>query len=191
MKALRLFFAVWPPEDLRQRLWQALSPLRRSRPGVRWIPPDRFHITLRFLGDISERRVPGLTAAADTLAPESPFRVEVTGTGVFPHGKPARIYWVGVTAAPVVRIRSLLDAALAREGVARERRAFTPHVTVGRARPGRHRTEPSGAPSDPAAGALVGEGFMVSALHLVRSELFPGGPRYANIHRVLLNGREE
>ena len=191
MKVLRLFFAVWPPEELRERLWQALSPLRRSRPGVRWVPPDRFHITLRFLGDVSERMVSSLTGAADVLAPEPPFRVEITGTGVFPpHGNPARIYWVGVTAAPIMRIRSLLDAALAREGMARERRAFTPHLTVGRARPGRHRMESSGAPSGPAAAALAGEGFTVNALHLVRSELFPGGPRYANIHRVLLTGRQ-
>lgn len=191
MTALRLFFAVWPPEDLRERLWQALAPLRRARPGVRWVPPDRFHITLRFLGDVPERMVSGLTGAADTLAPESPFRVEVRGTGVFPHGEPARVYWVGITAAPVVRIRRLLDAALAREGMARERRVFKPHLTVGRARPGRQRIDPSGTPSGPAPGALAGEGFTVDALHLVRSELFPGGPRYANIHTVLLTGRQE
>lgn len=191
MKPLRLFFAVWPPEDLRERLWHALSPLRRAGPGVRWIPPDRFHITLRFLGDISTRMLSSLTCAAGALATEPPFRVRLTETGVFPRRGPPRVYWVGVTAAPVARIRNLLDAALAREGIAPEPRSFTPHLTVGRVRRDRRPKEhPRSAPRATPA-ALPGDGFTVEALHLVESELFPDGPRYANIHKVVLTGRQE
>lgn len=188
MKPLRLFFAVWPPEELRERLWGLLEPLRRALPGVRWIPPERYHVTLRFLGDVSADRLPALKRAAADLARGAPFQVRLAGTGVFPRRGNPRVYWVGVTPGRLTRLRRSLDAGLEREGIARERRAFSPHVTVGRARPG---DRANGAAKDAAgavAGALAGESFTAGEMHLVRSDLFPRGPVYANIHRVVLAG---
>ena len=191
MKSFRLFFALWPPEELRGRLWDALAPLRAAGPGVRWVPPERLHITLRFMGDTSAGAVLRLRGAADVLAAEAPFRVNLTRTGVFPRRGPPRVYWVGVTPAPLLRLRRLLDGALAREGVAPDTRSFTPHLTVGRTRPHRRPAE-RGRHADRSIGCLpAGDGFTVTALHLVRSELFPAGPRYANIHRVELSGQRE
>jgi 2'-5' RNA ligase len=44
----RLFVAIWPPEELLERL----ADLERPKdPGVKWVPPENLHITLRFLGD--------------------------------------------------------------------------------------------------------------------------------------------
>ena len=190
MKPLRLFFALWPPEDLRERLWGSLAPLRRARPGVRWIPPERYHVTLRFLGDTPAALLPSLTLAADALAREGAIRVRFTGPGVFPPRGAPRVYWVGVTPGPLTGLRRILDAALAREGIAPGRRPFKPHLTVGRARSGGGAREVAGVPDGGVAGAF-GESFTVDALHLVRSELFPDGPRYANIHNVVLSGCQE
>ena len=190
MKPSRLFFAVWPPEELRERLWESLVPLRRASPGVRWIPPERYHVTLRFLGDTSAALLPSLKLAADAMAREGTFRVRFTGTGVFPPRGAPRVHWVGVTPGPLTRMRRILDAALARDGIAPGRRPFKPHLTVGRARSGGGAEGGAGVPDGGVAGAF-GEGFTVDALHLVRSELFPDGPRYANIHKVVLSGRQE
>ncbi len=189
MKPLRLFFALWPPEEVREWLWATLEPLRRARPGVRWIPPERYHVTLRFLGDTSRALLPSLKLAANVLAREEPFRVRITGTGVFPPRGAPRVYWVGLTPGAPTRLRQALDAALAREGFAPERRRFKPHLTVGRARAGGAQgvAEARGG----AVPVAPGESFDVDALHLVRSELFPDGPRYANIHKVVLAGRQE
>ncbi|MXW16514.1 MAG: RNA 2',3'-cyclic phosphodiesterase [Gemmatimonadetes bacterium] len=188
LKSLRLFFAVWPPETVRQRLWRSLAPLREALPAVRWIPPERLHITLRFMGDVSPEHVPRLLSAAEALGEVDRFEVGLAGTGTFPRRGPARVYWVGVRGRPLVHLREGLDFTLAREGVEREDRTFKPHLTVGRASRGRRGGDRSRVPADFTVPELA---FTVGAIHLVRSDLLPGGPRYANVHRAILGtGRE-
>lgn len=184
MSDMRLFFAVRPPEAARLRLWRALAPLREAAPGVRWTAQEGYHITLRFLGDVAAPRVPRLAAAAEALKPESAFPARLTHTGTFPPRGIPRVYWIGVRADPLIRLRKRLDAALAGAGVPRDDRRFAPHLTIGRARRGRSAGLPSTRREPgPAAEAE----FIVRAVHLVRSELFPAGPRYANVHKVMLS----
>ena len=188
MTPLRLFFAVWPPERLRRQLWRSLEPTRRAVRGVRWVPPERYHITLRFMGDVSPESVEDLVAAARSLESEKPFRATLGDLGTFPRRASPRVYWVSVRARPLRRLRELLDAALLPRGFAADGRRFQPHLTLGRTRhrggaqPLRHEAERSdGSNTDSLA-------FGVRAIDLVSSELFPTGPRYANIHRVVLSG---
>lgn len=183
MKPLRLFYAIWPPEGVRQTLWRSLAPMREILPSVRWIPPERLHITLRFMGGIPPQHLPRLVRAAETLERVSPFEARLAGTGTFPKRGPARVYWVGVRGRPLPGLRESLDSALAREGVAREDRTFKPHLTVGRA--SRARSGRGGARADVAV-AVPDLAFAVAAIHLVRSDLLPGGPRYSNVHRARL-----
>lgn len=186
---MRLFFAVWPPESVRIGLWRALAPLREAAPDVRWVSPKRYHITLRFLGDVAPPVVPRLTAAAEALAPEPVFPARLTRTGTFLRRGVPRVYWVGVRADPLRRLRHRLDEALATNGVRRGNDRFSPHLTIGRPRRGRRGNTRSGRGRPEAASEQceVCTDFVVQAVHLVRSELFPTGPRYANIHRVKLS----
>lgn len=183
LKPLRLFFAIWPPDAVRKTLWHSLAPLRETLPAVRWVPPERLHITLRFMGDVSAGLLPRLVSAAEALHQVAPFDIELAGTGTFPGRGPPRIYWVGVRSRPLPGLRASLDRALAREGLDHEGRIFRPHLTVGRANRGR-----SGR-----GGLTRGEtattpdlAFTVAAIHLVRSDLRPGGPSYTNVHRAIL-----
>ena len=186
---MRLFFAVWPPEAVRVRLWRALAPLREAAPDVRWVSPERYHVTLRFLGDVAPSVVPRLTAAAEALAPEPAFPARLTRTGTFPRRGVPRVHWVGVRADPLRRLRHRLDEALATKGVRRDRDRFSPHLTIGRPGRGRrgHTRSGQGTPEAASEQCEVCTDFVVRAVHLVRSELFPTGPRYANIHRVKLS----
>ena len=189
MNGLRLFFAVWPPRGVREKLWRSLAPLRESVAGVRWVPPERLHITLRFMGDTPADVAPCLASAADVLECTPSFEARLTGAGTFPRRAPPRVYWVGVRAAALLRLREGLDRALAEKGIRQEKRIFSPHLTVGRIRGAR----PAGG--HPWAGRELGDpvpdglAFTVAAVHLVRSDLFPEGPRYANIHEVVLGRR--
>lgn len=189
MTPLRLFFALWPPEQVRRRLWRSLEPVRHAVRGVRWVPPERYHLTLRFMGDVSPELVEGLVAAGQSLEAEQPFRATLGDVGTFPRRGGPRVYWVAVKAQPLRRLRRLLDAALLARGFPARGRRFQPHLTVGRAR--RRGTAP---PLQRGRAVLPSSGdgslaFDVRAVDLVQSELFPTGPRYANIHRVVLSGR--
>ncbi len=186
---LRLFFALWPPEQVRRRLWRSIEPMRHAVDGVRWVPPERYHLTLRFLGDVPAELVEDLVAAAQALEAEKPFRATLGSVGAFPRRASPRVYWVSVKARPLPRLGELLDAALLARGFPARKRRFQPHLTVGRARP-RGSTRPlqreQAMLPGPGAASLA---FDVRAIDLVRSELFPTGPRYANIHRVVLSGK--
>ena len=185
---MRVFFAVRPPEPVRTSLWRALAPLRAAAPDVRWVPQDRYHVTLRFLGDVAAPEVPRLTEAAEALAPEPAFPARLTRTGTFPARGIPRVYWVGVRADPLRHLRHLLEEALAKRGFPGRGDRFSPHLTIGRARrPGRGAEPGRGGPHGrvPLRGACAE--FVVDAVHVVRSELFPTGPRYANIHAVRLS----
>ncbi len=150
--------------------------------------PERYHITLRFMGDVSRESVEHVVAAAQSLEVEMPFRATLGNVGTFPRHASPRVYWVSVKARPLRRLRERLDDALLTRGFAADGRRFQPHLTLGRARRrGGARSLPhEGAPSRCSdADSLT---FGVRAIDLVRSELFPGGPRYANIHTVVLSG---
>ena len=188
MTARRIFYAVWPPEEVRERLWNSLAPLRDATTGVRWIPPGRYHVTLRFMGEVDGALLPRLLRAVEALAREPPFRARLAGSGTYPRRGVPRVYWVGLKADPLLRVRSLLDRELAREGFAAERRAFTPHLTIGRTKRG---CTPAGTGRGRRRErelSPVSEWFRVEAIHVVQSRLFPDGPRYANVHGVALKG---
>ena len=157
---------------------------------MRWVPPERYHVTLRFLGDVPATRLPSVRLAADALARQTAFRVRFAGSGRFPPRGPARVYWVGMDPAPPTRLHRTLDGALAREGFAPRRRPFRPHLTVGRARPARGAAGRAGD-GDGEVSPPFDESCMIRSVHLVRSELFADGPTYANIHRVDLTGHRE
>lgn len=152
------------------------------------MPPDRYHMTLRFMGDVSPAAVGDLVAAVKSLEAESPFRATLGDVGTFPRRASPRVYWIAVKARPLSRLRDRLDAGLLARGFPADGRRFQPHLTLGRARRrgGDQPTGHQGARSHrPETDSLA---FRVRAIELVRSELFPTGPRYANIHRVVLSG---
>lgn len=152
------------------------------------MPPERLHVTLRFMGDTSTDDLRRLVAAADAMRRIPPFHAELAGAGTFPRRGSPRVYWVGVRAAALLRLREILDGELAKAGIDREDRTFFPHMTVGR-------TRGAGAAGDRLRAGVAGDfppddpGFAVATVHLVRSDLFPEGPRYANVHEVVLGRR--
>lgn len=176
--SIRTFVAVLLPDDVRARLAARVAELRPQAPGLAWVRAENLHLTVRFLGEVGpaalERVREAVAVAATAVAP---FPVEVGGLGGFPSGRPPRVVWAGVVAGRegLVALHAALDAALVARGVPGESRAFHPHVTLARARDRRGAARLEG---------LLGEGprfgqVRVATLHLMRSELEPGGSRYS------------
>lgn len=176
------------PDAVRARVDEAAGELRRRGGAVSWVRAENLHLTLRFLGALDEAALgPVREALAEAAREVPPFHVAVGGFGGFPAVRAPRVIWVGVTAGagPLGALHARLDAALARRGVPPEGRAFHPHVTLGRAR------EPRGAPGLSELLGAAGEPFgevAVDAVHLMRSELGPGGARYSVLAREPLAG---
>jgi 2'-5' RNA ligase len=187
---LRCFVAVNLPEGIREGIGAFLDREAGGVPGVAWVAPPRLHMTLKFLGDVEERRIPGLGEALDAgLSGAAPFTLGLQGAGAFPSVERPRVVWVGVSAGAreLAALAGAVEDALAPLGFPREPRPFAPHLTVGRVRA---RIREAGAlPRLVSAAARAPFGsFLVPAAHLMRSELFPSGPTYSILHETSLSG---
>lgn len=124
----RLFIAIELPEEMKR----TLSSFRIEVPGMRWVPPEQIHLTLRFLGDVLPQTcVEVKKALADVDF--APFPLTVTGVGHFPpHGHP-RVLWVGLEESrPLLTLQRNIEAAVVAAGIVPEERGFSPHVTLAR-----------------------------------------------------------
>jgi len=125
----RLFVGLEIPGEV----GQTLSLLRGGLPGARWIDPENYHITLRFIGDIDDRLAHDIALLLDGVKRRS-FEVRFGGLTAFGGRKPRAIV-VGVEPIqPLVELQSELERLMQRLGLEPEGRKFTPHVTLARLR---------------------------------------------------------
>jgi 2'-5' RNA ligase len=162
---MRLFIAINIPKKERSKLHRSVQPLRDEGYPVRWVSADRFHLTLKFLGDVSEDAVSAVEGVMETVAAKTDsFNLDIGGFGAFPTIRRPRVLWVGVDPSPAIRcLKQDLEWALSDLGFDRETRAFHPHFTLGRAK------------ASDGAGAFRGLDVLASDLDY-RSE--------ARVHRV-------
>lgn len=173
---MSLFHALVPDADAVDHLTAAVAPVRAACPWLRWVRPERWHVTAVFLGDLPEEAVPGLVAATgEAVSGLRAPALRLAGAGEFPGGgRPLRVLWTGVTGevAPVV---AACEAAARGCGVPLEGREHVPHLTLARADRGRRAAPPpaSGSPVETLS-SYAGPVRTVPALHLLRSR--PGRP---------------
>ena len=179
---MRLFAAAWPDEEALAHLEAALSSLRNPLGDLRWRPRLRWHVTLAFLGEVDEARLPAVRRALGDVAArhDQVDAVALAGAGAF-----GRIVWVGLEPRPsaLEPVAHDLARSLRERGFPIERRAWTPHLTVARARS-------ATAQVPQACEALhdyAGPGWPVREITLVRSTTGPS-PEYAVLDRVQLGG---
>lgn len=176
---IRSFVAVELSEESR-RLCAALQErLRRGVTGVKWVEPEQFHLTLKFLGDVPRGDVPRVSEALEAAAARlEPFTLSLRGAGAFPNQRRARVVWIGVEqgAEELRRAAAAVEEALGPLGYPPEDRPFRAHLTVGRVR------EPGPSPRlEESLRALSQEvcgESLIGHLTLFASKLTPKGPIY-------------
>jgi 2'-5' RNA ligase len=126
---MRLFVALDMPWSVREQL-AALSGT--GIPGARWVPPENYHLTLRFIGDIPGHIARDVDDALLGLRARG-FSLTLTGMGTFSKSGVSNALWVGVERTPSLdHLRNKIETALQRCGLEPERRKFQPHVTLAR-----------------------------------------------------------
>ncbi len=126
----RLFTGLEVPRDIAL----ALSLKRGGLFGARWIDPDNYHITLRFIGDVDHNTAGDVMDMLDRLVDSEAFTVRLDHLGSFGGDKP-RALFVGVEAnQALLRLQAAQERVLQRAGLAPEGRKFVPHVALARLR---------------------------------------------------------
>ncbi|MDQ3143343.1 MAG: RNA 2',3'-cyclic phosphodiesterase [Pseudomonadota bacterium] len=169
----RLFVAIRPPEDVRDLLLDTMEGL----PALRWQDDEQLHLTLRFIGEVERPLAEDIAAALGTLR-FTPFHIRVAGVGRFDHHQRGAL-WAGVEPrAPIAALAAKVERICVGAGLAPERRAYHPHITL--ARWGRG----AGNSLDPFLArhaALRSKEFEVAAVTLFESRLGRDGAHYETV----------
>jgi len=124
----RLFIAVDPPEEVRERL----ALLCCGLPDARWAPPDQMHLTLCFIGEVDGAAFLDIREALTGII-AVPFDLRVRGVGFFPPRGQPRVVWAGIEQCePLMTLQRKMVTLLFRMGIELENRKYSPHLTLAR-----------------------------------------------------------
>ena len=179
MTLIRVFVSIPVPGSGLDGLMDAL----RRCDGVKVSPGSQVHITLRFIGDVDEKKVPRITdALKDACAGLDPFEIVVRDVGAFPNQKRPSVVWVGAQPEDVLRgIADRLSENLRKANVRFDEKPFKSHITIGRCR----------GPSDLEGffGEFSGEEFLryrCDRVLVMRSVLGPSGAKHTVLDTIML-----
>jgi RNA 2',3'-cyclic 3'-phosphodiesterase len=153
----------------------------RIKPAARisWSPPANLHITTKFIGEWPQERLAELESALAAVAERPPIEVTVAKVGFYPNERAPHVFWCGIDAAGLEALAADTDIATAAIGVAREKRAYSPHLTLARIK---DRLDLRPLHSAIAAARSLDFGrFAAASFFLYRSQLRPTGSVYTKL----------
>ena len=170
---MRLFYAVFVPEEIAKKLAEAQKGLvGKWKP----VPPHQMHLTLLFLGEVPEERLGELKGIGRDVAGSVPaFTARVRGTGHFPEAGSPRVWFAKAEGEGFLPLATRLRESLPEFD---DGKAFKPHITLARKK----------GPAPRVAPVVFDLEFPVRTLTLVRSRLTPRGPHYERIATFPLKG---
>jgi 2'-5' RNA ligase len=191
MGRIRAFVAVELPQSARLQLAQVQQRLRLSLPDLAYVRPEGIHITLKFLGELSQEQIGAIASSIRTVVNGFPrFRLHVDGLGTFPEYGQPRVLWLGLQ-GDLKTLRLLaakLELAMKQLGIPQEDRPFAPHLTLARVRRRLDAQELAALRqlTNQLAGG-IGHEFEVTEVSLMRSHLQRGGALYERLETFPLD----
>jgi len=190
MGTVRAFVAVELPEPVRAALARIQEGAKvAGGAAAKWVSSGGIHLTLKFLGNVDEAKVPQLVQALTTACEGSgPMDLALSKLGVFPGPSRPRVAWVGLSGGvpELLRLQEQVEKALSPFGFPREERAFTPHLTLARVREYVSVEEARAFGEGFLKAAPEAVSFRVEGISLMRSQLAPSGAIYSRLAFILL-----
>jgi 2'-5' RNA ligase len=131
---VRTFIAIDLEAGLKTALQGLIQKLKATSADIRWTRLGGLHLTLKFLGEVDEEGLASVRGVLEkVVGRHSSFPLVFAGTGTFPDERSPRVLWVGFAAEPaLLALQEDLERELEGEGFVKEKRAFRPHLTLGR-----------------------------------------------------------
>ena len=137
----RTFIALELNEALQRFLGEIISQISQKLPDLRWVDPTGIHLTLAFLGELSDDQLAAAIGASEEAAQKAiPFEYRLKGLGIFGSTHQPRVIWMGVEdlpsgkiqGSPLQQLHRVLTRKLELRGFEIEKRPFSPHLTLAR-----------------------------------------------------------
>ena len=189
MDKIRTFIAIPLSETIRRTIAQVQRELAESLPDIRWVRPEIIHLTLAFLGDVSQESLDKIGNSMLSIGQSfAPFEVRIGDLGAFPSRSRPKVIWIGVECcAPLMELQAALAGTLADLGLPGEDRPYTPHLTLGRSR----RRDPAAGRILEARADLPIGSLTVDRMVLFESRLQPGGAVHLPRQTIVLDKGSE
>ena len=188
MPDIRAFIALPIADSIQREISLVQDRLKTAAPEVRWEHPSKFHVTMKFLGDLSGSQIQTLRSSMGEMTGKvAPFPVRLLSAGCFPNSRSPKIVWIGSSREEnrlLTVCFELIDTHCASAGFSRDERQFHPHITLGRVK---------GKISDSLirkVETLTFEPlqFLCTELLVMKSDLSPSGSAYSQQFTIPLKG---
>jgi len=179
---MRAFVAIDLPEEIRAVLCRQQASFRSASPDARWASPEGIHLTLKFLGEISDQKAREVCDSLKKVVRFEAFEVGLKGFGFFPDARRPRVFWAGVRADDrLSQLAEQVEEVMWVIGFPREERSFRPHLTLARFK----LPQPQPALQELLTQQAEGEvgNFKVSEFFLFESKLSPQEAQYRRVER--------
>ena len=186
---IRSFLAIELPKPILRKIEEVQGDLKSTHADVRWVNPEKIHLTLKFFGNIEELRIDPIFKSIEEPARNTlSFSLAVRGVGAFPSLKNPRVIWMGLVEGKEVlaSFQKQIESQLEKIGFQPEDRPFHPHLTFGRMKSSRGK-EDLGGRMEKHKEEEFGD-FTVAKVVLFKSELRPTGPIYTPLRELRLGG---
>ncbi len=179
---MRTFIAIELSQEIKDFLSNIQSQLKASGADVKWVEPKNIHLTLKFLGEIDEKKLVEVNKVLEeTARNKNPFSLRFSCLGAYPKINFPRVIWIGIDQGDieVKEIAGILEERVAKLGIPQENRPFSCHITLGRTK-SNLKQEDLVKKLTFLEGNLGGKKpeFQVTKLTLFKSTLTPKGPLY-------------
>lgn len=172
---MRLFVAITIEEKIKEEIFQFEEEIKdKTQAKVKWVPKENLHLTLKFLGEVKEKKSKEVIDELKVVAIGFPvFKLKFERTGGFPPGKHPRVIWVGAEGKEIFKLVEKIEKCMEVIGFLREKRDFKSHITIGRIKGGTFELDLI----EQKKNTFFGE-MEVKNIDLYQSHLSPQGPTY-------------
>jgi 2'-5' RNA ligase len=184
---IRSFLAIELPKSILEKIDEVQGDLRSTHADVRWVNPEKIHLTLKFFGNVEESRIDSIfKSIEEPIQNTLPFSLKARGIGAFPSLRNPRVIWMGLVEGREIltALQKQIETRLEKIGFEPEDRPFHPHLTLGRMKSSRGKEELAEKMEKHKEGEF-GD-FKVERVVLFRSDLRPSGPIYTPLGDVKL-----
>lgn len=188
----RTFIALEMNEAVQRHLGNVIDQVARVLPGVRWVDPSGIHITLAFLGELTDGELGGVKHAVQAVAQRvAPFSYSLSRLGIFGPAHQPRVIWMGIEepAGALQRLQHNLVQELSRRSFPVDKRPFSPHFTLARIKTPLSPDELQQLQrllDGPQQGLLSSELYQVRSIAVMKSELSRAGAHYTSLQTYTL-----
>jgi 2'-5' RNA ligase len=188
---VRVFVALDIPEEVRAALGALVARLRPVSRAARWTRIEGVHLTLKFIGEIQPEKIEAIQASLAQIRFPRPIGMKFHNVGFFPNERRPSVFWAGVeTDAELGGLAAAVEASLEPLGIAKERRTFSPHLTLARFKTIDGSTLNRLDEAISIAGPLEFGAGIAKDFHLYQSILKPGGAEYTRLTTFRFAGGE-